>query len=340
MPALQGKRLGEAQADNLNGIIRRRFTKETPLFCALIVSVFLSFGALPSPGGGGAQQAGDADAAQRHYQAGLAALEKNDLALAEDEMQAAVKLAPKNALIRYKLGVIQARRDEWEAGIKSIDVAQKLGLPKNLADEGNELAAHMIVKQLQAKVDEQKKKDAWLNQLSWLEGKHVFIKTLDHDSECTREQHSLHSALNIQRDWKKGVLAGTLTLYERLYAQSTGASGCPDATPSASAGQSEGGAKPESKSESKSAPKLESYREASLQVVVKPDDGFNDGKVRMFATIESCKGNACDTLERETVYIVEKSETGGPVISISVLSDGDKDGRMEEKFRVVIPNRS
>ena len=290
--------------------------------------------------GGEARQTADADAAQRHYQAGLAALEQNDLAAAEEEMQAAVKLAPKNALMRYKLAVVQAKRDEWQAGIKSIDVAQKLGLPKNLEDEGDELAAHMIVKQLQAKVDEQKKRDAWLDQLSWLEGKHVFIKTVDHDSECSREQHTLHSELNMQRDWKKGVLAGTLTLYERIYAQSTGASGCPDATLSTSGRESEGGAKPESKSESKSAPKLESYREAVLQVVVKPDDGINDGKVRMFATLESCKGNACDTLERETVYRVEKSESGGPVISISVLSDGDGDGRMEEKFIKVIPNRS
>jgi hypothetical protein len=77
-----------------------------------------------------------------------------------------------------------------------------------------------------------------------------------------------------------------------------------------------------------------------LQVVVKPDDGINDSKIRLFATLESCKGNACDSLERETVYIVEKSEGGSPVISVSVLSDGDKDGRMDEEFRKEIPNRS
>jgi Tfp pilus assembly protein PilF len=56
-----------------------------------------------SSGGGEGQQTADADSAKRHYQAGLAALEKNDLAAAEEEMQAAVKLAPKDALIRYKL---------------------------------------------------------------------------------------------------------------------------------------------------------------------------------------------------------------------------------------------
>jgi hypothetical protein len=64
----------------------------------------------------------------------------------------------------------------------------------------------------------------------------------------------------------------------------------------------------------------------------------------MFATLESCKGNACDTLEHEVkagtaTYIVEESN-GSPVISISVLSDGDKDGRLDELFRRQILNRS
>ncbi len=49
-----------------------------------------------------------------------------------------------------------------------------------------------------------------------------------------------------------------------------------------------------------------------LRVVVKRDDGINDGKIRMFATLESCKGNACGTLERQTtVYIVEKGRGRG-----------------------------
>lgn len=82
---------------------------------ALILALVVSVGALASPrnhsgiaagferllqvgsGGGAAQQAADADAAQRHYQAGLAALDKGDLAAAEEEMQAAARLAPKDA---------------------------------------------------------------------------------------------------------------------------------------------------------------------------------------------------------------------------------------------------
>jgi hypothetical protein len=190
----------------------------------------------------------------------------------------------------------------------------------------------MIVKQLQARAAENKKKDAWLNQLYWLDGKYIFAKTLDQDSECSRDHHSIYNVLDIKPDYDKGVLSGTLTLHETRRVESTGASGCADAAASVSRSESEGGAKAESESESKSGPKpgpkLESYREASLRVVVKPDDGINDGKTRMFATLESCKGNACDTLGGETtVYIVEKGEGGGPLISISVLSDGDKDGR-------------
>jgi hypothetical protein len=267
-------------------------------------------------GGGEVQQAPDADPAQRHYQAGLAALEKNDLAAAEEEMQAAAKLAPKDAMVFYQLAVIQSKREEWEAGIKSISVAQMLGLPKKLEDAANQLGAHMIVKRLQAKTADDTKKYAWLDQFYWLDGKYFFSKSLDHESECTREQHSIYNVLNIQPDYRKGMLSGTLTIHETLRVQSTGASGCQDATASISG------------------------REASLQVVVKPDDGINDGKIRMFATLESCKGNACDSLERGTVFIVEKSESGSPVISISVLSDGDEDGRMDEQFRRYIPKRS
>jgi hypothetical protein len=59
----------------------------------------------------------------------------------------------------------------------------------------------------------------------------------------------------------------------------------------------------------------------------------------MFATLESCEGNACDTLAHETTaYIVEKGE-GGPLIPIYVLSDGDKDRRAEEQFKRQRVNR-
>ena len=300
---------------------------------------------------GEGQQAADADAAQRHYRAGLAALEKNDLATAEDEMQAAAKLAPKNALIFYKLAVIQSKRDEWQPALKNIDAARKLGLPKKLEDEAVQLAADVIMKQLQAKTAENNKKFAWFDQMEWLQGKYIFTKMLNHDSECVKDYHWIDNILDMKPEYDKSEFSGTLTLRERHTVSETGAAGCAEASAASgsssgslfeSGGESKGdSAAAGSKAETKAASSKDSYREAVLRVVVKRDDGINDGKIRMFATLESCKGNACDTLERETtVYIVEKSEGGGPQISISVLSDGDKDGRIEEQFRKQRGNRS
>ena len=290
------------------------------------------------------QQSPDSKEARAHYQAGLAALERNDLDAAEEEIQAAAKLAPKDALVFYKLAVIQARREEWKTALKNIDAARALGLPKNLDEEALKLAADIIMKQLQTNVHEGNKKYAWLNQLLWLDGKNIFAQTLNRESECARDYHSIYNVLTIQPDYDKGVLSGTLTLHETHRTESTGAGGCQDAPPPGSQNKSQAGAGHESKSNSKSAPKIESYREAVLRVVVKPDDGINDGKIRMFATLESCKGNACDALSHEfeqgtAAYIVEKT-AGNPVISISVLSDGDKDGRLDEQFKKERRNRS
>jgi hypothetical protein len=303
--------------------------------------------------GGGAKQA-DADAAQRHYQAGLGALEKNDLATAEEEMQAAAKLAPRNALIFYKLAVIQSKRDEWQPALKNIDAARKLGLPKKLEDEALKLAADVIVKQLQANTAENNKKFAWFDEVGWLQGNYIFTNAVDHDSDCVKDHHWTDNVLDMKPDYDKSVFSGTLTLQERHRVSETGAAGCAHA--SAASGSSSGslsrslsGSGGESKgdsgaagakAETKSASNKESYRDAVLRVVVKRDDGINDGKIRMFATLESCKGDACDALERETaVYVVEKGEGGGPLISISVLSGGDKDGRAEEQFKKQRPNR-
>jgi len=304
---------------------------------------------------GKSQQTADADAAPRHYRAGLAALEKNDLAAAEEEMQAAVRLAPKNAMIFYQLAVIQSKRDEWQPALKNIDAARKLGLPKNLEDEALQLAADVITKQLQANTAENNKKFAWFDQMEWLQGKYIFTKMLNHDSECIKDYHWIDNILDMKPEYDKSEFSGTLTLRERHTVSETGAAGCADASAasrsssgslSGSGGESKGdsaaaGSKAKTKAASHQESSKDSYREAVLRVVVKRDDGINDGKIRMFVTLESCKGNACDTLEGETtVHIVEKSEGGSPQISISVLSDGDKDGRIEEQFRKQRGNRS
>src|SRR5579862_3109686 len=268
--------------------------------------------------GGEAQQVADAGAAQRHYQASLAALEKNDLVAAEEEMQAAAKLTPKNALIRYKLAVIQSKREERQPALTNIDAARKLGLPKKLEDEAVQLAADVIMKQLQAKTAENNKKSAWFDQMEWLQGKYIFTKMLNHDSECVKDYHWIDNILDMKPEYDKSEFSGTLTLRERHTVSETGGAGCADASAasgpssgalsgssSGSGGESKGdSAATGSKAETKAASSKDSYREAVLRVVVKRDDGINDGKIRMFATLESCKGNACDTLERETtVYI-------------------------------------
>jgi hypothetical protein len=192
------------------------------------------------------------------------------------------------------------------------------------------------MKQLQANTAENNKKFAWFDQMEWLQGKYIFTKMLNHDSDCIKDYHWIDNILDMKPEYDKSEFSGTLTLRERHTVSETGGAGCADAsTPSGSSGELR------SKAETHAASSKDSYREAVLRVVVKRDDGINDGKIRMFATLESCKGNACDTLERETtVYIVEKSEGGGPQISISVLSDGDKDGRIEEQFRKQRGNRS
>jgi tetratricopeptide (TPR) repeat protein len=305
-----------------------------------------------SSGGGEAQQEADADAAQRHYQAGLAALEKNDLAAAEEEMQVAAWLAPKNALIFYKLAVIQSKRDKWQSALKNIDAAGKLGLPKNLEDEALQLAADVIVKQLQANTAKNNKKSAWFDQMEWLQGKYIYTKMLNDDSDCVKDYHWIDNILDMKPEYDKSEFSGTLMLRERHTVSETGAAGCADASAASGSPRAESkgdSAAAGSKAETKAAPNQElnresskdSYREAVLRVVVKRDDGINDGKIRMFATLESCKGNACDTLGGgTTVYFVEKSEGSSPQISISVLSDGDKDGRIEEQFRKQRGNRS
>jgi tetratricopeptide (TPR) repeat protein len=310
---------------------------------------------ISSSGGGEAQKEADADAAQRHYQAGLAALEKNDLAAAEEEMQAAARLAPKNALIFYELAVIQSKRDKWQSALKNIDAARKLGLPKNLEDEALQLAADVIMKQLQANTAENKKKDVWFDQMEWLQGKYIFTKMLNHDSDCVcvKDYHWIDNILELEPEYDKSEFSGTLRLREGHRVSETGATGCADAaaasgSPAESKGDSAAGAKAETKAgpnkesngESNRELNEDSYREAVLRAVVKRDDGINDGKIRIFATLESCKGNACGTLERQTTaYIVEKGESGSAVISISALSDGDKDGRIEEQFRKQRGNR-
>ena len=206
-----------------------------------------------------ATEARSAKEAQAHYQAGLAALEKNDLAAAEEEMQAAARLAPKDALIFYKLAVIQSKRDEWQPALKNIDAARKLGLPKKLEDEALQLAADVIMKQLQANTAENKKKVAWFDEVEWLQGKYIYTKMLNHDSDCVKDYHWIDNILELEPEYDKSEFSGTLRLRERHTVSETGAAGCADASAasgsSRAAGESKGdSAAAGSKAETKAAP--------------------------------------------------------------------------------------
>src|ERR1700721_1118190 len=174
--------------------------------------------------------------------------------------------------------------------------------------------------------------------MEWLQGKYIFTKMLNHDSECGRDYHWIDNILDMKPEYDKSEFSGTLTLRERDTVSETGAAGCQDASAasgsssgsvsrslSGSGGESKGdSAAARSKAEMKAGSSKDSYREAVLRVVVKRDDGINDGKIRMFATLESCKGNAGDTLERETpVYIFEKSESATPHFSLGFLRGGN-----------------
>ncbi len=144
-------------------------------------------------------------------------------------MQAAARLAPKDALIFYKLAVIQSKRDEWQSAMKNIDAARKLGLPKKLEDEALQLAADVIVKQLQAKTAKNNKKSAWFDEVEWLEGKYIYTKMLNHDSDCVKDYHWIDNILDMKPEYDKSEISGTLTLRERHTVSETGAAGCADA---------------------------------------------------------------------------------------------------------------
>jgi hypothetical protein len=54
--------------------------------------------------------------AQKHYRIALEALKDNDFATAADELTAASKLAPKNALIWYNLAVVESKKISASTG--------------------------------------------------------------------------------------------------------------------------------------------------------------------------------------------------------------------------------
>jgi|SRR5579871_631158 len=100
----------------------------------------------PKPGAAGEPQAARADAdiiaaslsltnssgdpkAEEHYRTAVLAVKAKDLAVAADEMLEASKVSPQNALILYGLAVIQARNQQPELALPSLEEAMRIGLP-------------------------------------------------------------------------------------------------------------------------------------------------------------------------------------------------------------------
>jgi Tfp pilus assembly protein PilF len=75
--------------------------------------------------------------AQKHYRIALEALKNNDFSTAADELIAASKLAPKNALIWYNLAVVESKKGDSASALQHLHKAQSLGLPKSVQDDAD-----------------------------------------------------------------------------------------------------------------------------------------------------------------------------------------------------------
>jgi hypothetical protein len=82
--------------------------------------------------------------AQKHYRIALEALKDNDFVTAADELTAASKLAPKNALIWYNLAVVESKKgDSAQSALDDFQKAISLGLPKTMKNDADELEAKL-----------------------------------------------------------------------------------------------------------------------------------------------------------------------------------------------------
>ena len=87
-----------------------------------------------------AQTAGAQDA-EPHYQTAVLALKDGNLAIAADEMNAAAKISPENALVLYGLAVVEARNKDPELALPNMEKALHLGLPAKESAEAQTLVA-------------------------------------------------------------------------------------------------------------------------------------------------------------------------------------------------------
>jgi hypothetical protein len=246
------------------------------------------------------QQSSQEKEAQAHYRVALVALKNNDLTTAEDELRQATQLVPKNALVLYRLAVVQSKRDESSDAMSNLQSAMRLGLPADVKGPADDLQAELTYKlnKLKVQLAERQKSQAWFDQMAWLLGKWTYTKDFRRNYDCGTEFHSIDNSFELHPDPDNGVLTGTMSLVELHTFNRITSGGCPHVSSS------------------------EDSLSALLQIVVKPVEQWNNGRTDIFATFESCKGNYCKSLFHGTTdYIVTRSDEG-PILHIGDLRGG------------------
>jgi len=81
--------------------------------------------------------------AQKHYLVAVEALKNGDLTTALQELNAAAKLAPKNALIWYNLAVVESKSGDAKTALIDVQKASDLGLPNSIQHDADELEAKL-----------------------------------------------------------------------------------------------------------------------------------------------------------------------------------------------------
>jgi tetratricopeptide (TPR) repeat protein len=81
--------------------------------------------------------------AQKHYRIALEAIQNNDLSTAIEELKSAADLAPKNALIRFNLAVVESKRGDSVSALADLQTASKLGIPAAQQNDADELEAKL-----------------------------------------------------------------------------------------------------------------------------------------------------------------------------------------------------
>jgi tetratricopeptide (TPR) repeat protein len=101
------------------------------VFAPVIMFMYIALWSLGGPTKMMAQsQSGDATAqAKQHYQNAVTAIAKSDWPSAQKELLQAEKLAPRNALVHYDLGLAYSNTGQNDSALSELNRALELGLP-------------------------------------------------------------------------------------------------------------------------------------------------------------------------------------------------------------------